>query len=328
MTILVTGTAGFIGCHVALRLLREGHSVVGLDNMTSYYDVGLKQDRLKLLTPFAAFSFVKGDLADAPAMKRLFGERKPETVVHLAAQAGVRHSLEAPQTYIQSNLVGFANILEECRHHAVRHLVYASSSSVYGLNNTLPFTETDRTDRPASLYAATKRGNELMAHSYSHLFRLPTTGLRFFTVYGPWGRPDMAPFLFTKAILEGKPVQLFNNGNMQRDFTYIDDIVDGVCRITAHIPEPGPETGGSAPYALYNIGNNRSVPLERFVSVLEESLGKKAVREYLPMQPGDVQATYADIDALHKAVGFTPATSVEEGVPLFAAWYKQYYKIA
>lgn len=336
MKILLTGAAGFIGFHVVLRLLREGHVVIGLDSLSPYYDIGLKQSRLALLTPSAAFSFIEADVADAAAMERLFAAEKPEAVVHLAAQAGVRYSLEHPQSYIQSNLVGFANILEGCRHTGVRHLVYASSSSVYGLNSALPFAETDRADHPASLYAATKRSNELMAHSYSHLFRLPVTGLRFFTVYGPWGRPDMAPFLFTKAILEGRPIRIFNNGKMQRDFTYIDDIVDGVCKIVPHIPLPDPgwksdapaSCSSSAPYRLYNIGNNRSVPLERFISALEDALGKKALREYLPMQPGDVQATYADIDSLHNAVGFSPATPIEEGIPLFVAWYKEYYKIA
>lgn len=334
MKILITGAAGFIGLHVALRLLREGHMVVGLDNLSPYYDIGLKQSRLDLLTPSADFSLIEADVADAAAMERLFAAEKPEAVVHLAAQAGVRYSLEHPQSYIQSNLVGFANVLEGCRHTGVRHLVYASSSSVYGLNSALPFAETDRADHPASLYAATKRSNELMAHSYSHLFRLPVTGLRFFTVYGPWGRPDMAPFLFTKAILEGKPIRIFNNGKMQRDFTYIDDIVDGVCKMVPHIPSPDlgwnsdapTPRSSSAPCRLYNIGNNRSVPLERFISVLEDALGKKAMREYLPMQPGDVQATYADIDSLHNAVGFSPATPIEEGIPLFVAWYKKYYK--
>ena len=336
MKIFVTGAAGFIGFHLTLRLLREGHAVVGLDNLSPYYDVDLKRSRLNLLKPSPGFSFVETDLADTASVEKLFANEKPEVVAHLAAQAGVRYSLEHPETYIQSNLVGFANILEGCRQNKVRHLVYASSSSVYGLNSSLPFAETDTTDHPASLYAATKRSNELLAHSYSHVFRLPVTGLRFFTVYGPWGRPDMAPFLFTRAILEGKPIRIFNNGEMQRDFTYIDDIVDGVCRVVSHIPQPDPDwnseapkpDSSSAPYRLYNIGNNRSVPLERFISVLEEALGKKALREYLPMQPGDVRATYADIDSLHKAVNYAPVTPIEEGIPLFVSWYKDYYNIS
>ena len=335
MKILVTGAAGFIGFHLARRLLREGHTVAGLDNFSPYYDTGLKRDRINLLTPSAAFSLIEANLADTRAMERLFNEEAPEVVIHLAAQAGVRYSLEHPQSYIQSNLVGFANILEGCRQRKVRHLVYASSSSVYGLNTTLPFVETGTVDHPASLYAATKRSNELMAHSYSHLFRIPVTGLRFFTVYGPWGRPDMAPFLFTRAVLEGKPIKIFNNGKMERDFTYIDDIVDGICRTIPHIPQPDPAWDGgapvpnasSAPYRLYNIGNNQSVPLEHFISVLEEALGRKALREYLPMQPGDVRATYADIDSLQQAVGFLPATPIEEGLPLFVTWYKDYYAV-
>lgn len=333
MHILVTGAAGFIGYHVAANLLRSGHSVIGLDNLCPYYDVLLKRDRLALLQPCAGFSFREMDIADTAAVERLFAAERPEAVIHLAAQAGVRYSLEHPESYIQANLVGFSGILESCRRHPVSHLIFASSSSVYGLNSALPFAETDRTDHPASLYAATKRSNELMAHAYSHLFRIPVTGLRFFTVYGPWGRPDMAPFLFTKAITEGRPIRIFNHGRMQRDFTYIDDIVDGVCKLLPHIPVPDPAWTGeaplpassSAPYRIYNIGNNRSVPLEVFIAVLEEALGKKAIREYLPMQAGDVAATYADIDALTEAVGFAPTTSIQDGIPRFVAWYREYY---
>ena len=333
MKIFVTGAAGFIGFHVALRLLESGHRVLGLDNLSPYYDVNLKRDRLELLRVHKNFSFWETDLAEIAEVDRIFAENRPGVVIHLAAQAGVRYSLEHPASYIRSNLVGFSAILESCRRYPVSHLVYASSSSVYGLNTKLPFSETDRADHPASLYAATKRSNELMAHSYSHLFRIPVTGLRFFTVYGPWGRPDMAPFLFTRAILEGTPIRIFNNGDMQRDFTYIDDIVEGVCRVVPHIPEPDVGWSGdaslpsssSAPFRIYNIGNNQSVPLETFISVLETALGKKAVREYLPMQPGDVKATYADIDALHAAVGFYPAVSIDEGIPRFIAWYKAYY---
>ena len=333
MTILVTGAAGFIGYHVARALLDAGHTVLGLDNLSPYYDVGLKRNRLEQLAPYAGFRFSETDLADTTAVFTLFAANEPEAVIHLAAQAGVRYSLDHPESYIQANLVGFSGILEACRRHPVSHLVYASSSSVYGLNSSLPFAETDRADHPASLYAATKRSNELMAHAYSHLFSIPVTGLRFFTVYGPWGRPDMAPFLFTEAILAGKPIRIFNNGRMQRDFTYIDDIVSGVCRVLTHIPKPDPHWRGaaplpdtsSAPYRIYNIGNNRSVALEDFITVLEEALGKKAVREYLPMQPGDVVATYADVESLREAVGFDPRTPLREGIPRFIAWYKEYY---
>jgi UDP-glucuronate 4-epimerase len=335
MKILVTGAAGFIGFHAARTFLREGHSVVGLDDCNAYYDVNLKRARLALLTDQRGFSFCAMNIADTQAALRLFAEQRFDAVVHLAAQAGVRYSLENPEVYIQSNLVGFFSILEACRRYPVRHLVYASSSSVYGLNTALPFSENDRTDHPASLYAATKRSNELMAHSYSHLYGIPMTGLRFFTVYGPWGRPDMAPFLFTKAILEGTPLRVFNRGKMQRDFTYIDDIVDGVARVVGHIPGPDPAwqsdapvpSSSSAPFRVYNIGNNQSVALETFIAALEDALGKKARREYLPMQKGDVVATYADIDALHEAVGFSPSTPVEVGVPRFVAWYKDYHGI-
>jgi len=336
MKILVTGSAGFIGHQVALRLLASGHYVLGVDNLSPYYDVALKRDRLASLTSQSTFSFFEQDIADVAAVDRLFGAHRPDAVIHLAAQAGVRYSLENPETYIQANLVGFSGILEACRRYPVAHLVYASSSSVYGLNAKLPFAESDRADHPASLYAATKRSNELMAHAYSHLFAIPTTGLRFFTVYGPWGRPDMAPFLFTRSILDGKPILIFNNGQMQRDFTYIDDIVAGVCNVLSHIPTSDDNWSGdaplpnasSAPYRIFNIGNNRTVPLEMFLTVLESALGKKAIREYLPMQPGDVAATYADIDALQTAVGFVPKTPIEEGIPRFVAWYKDYYNVA
>ncbi len=334
MKILVTGAAGFIGYHVAQALCGAGHSVIGIDNLSPYYDVDLKRSRLALLARAERFSFCEMDLARTESVARVFADEKPEFVIHLAAQAGVRYSLDNPESYIQTNLVGFYGILECCRRYPVSHLVYASSSSVYGLNTALPFSEKDRVDHPASLYAATKRGNELMAHAYSHLFGIPVTGLRFFTVYGPWGRPDMAPFLFTKAILAGNPIRIFNNGRMQRDFTYIDDIVDGVCRVLTHIPAPDPAwdagaqalpCASSAPFRIYNIGNNKSVALEYFISVLEQAIGKKAIREYLPMQPGDVQATYADIEALREAVGFEPKTTIEEGVPKFVRWYKDYY---
>lgn len=333
MKILITGAAGFIGFHVARALLGSGHVVVGLDNCNPYYDVVLKRSRLALLRNFSDFVFFEADLTDAALVDTLFAEQCPEAVIHLAAQAGVRYSIESPGAYIQSNLVGFHVILENCRRHPVSHLVYASSSSVYGLNSALPFSEADRTDHPASLYAATKRSNELMAHAYSHLYSIPVTGLRFFTVYGPWGRPDMAPFIFTKAILEGSPIRIFNNGQMQRDFTYIDDIVTGVVRVVEHIPVPDPSWSGdaplpfssSAPFRIYNIGNNQAVSLESFIAALEDALRKKAVREYLPMQMGDVIATYADINSLREAVGFSPETPIDVGIPRFIAWYKEYH---
>ena len=335
MKILVTGVAGFIGCSVARALLDAGHTVLGVDNCNPYYDVSLKKSRLALLKPYANFQFFLQDLADVAATDRLFAQNRPSAVIHLAAQAGVRYSLENPESYIQSNLAGFCGILESCRRYPVSHLVYASSSSVYGLHTGLPFSEKDTVGHPASLYAATKRSNELMAHSYSHLFRIPVTGLRFFTVYGPWGRPDMALFLFTKAILEGKPIRIFNNGQMCRDFTYIDDIVEGIVRVLFHTPvanaswnsaSPAPDSS-SAPFRIFNIGNNESVPLEQFICVLEEALGKKAEREYLPMQAGDVVATYADITAIQEAVGFFPCTPIEVGVPAFVRWYREYYGV-
>jgi UDP-glucuronate 4-epimerase len=332
--ILVTGAAGFIGFHLARRYLDAGRPVIGLDNLNDYYDVTLKHARLGVLEQNPAFQFVHTDLADAAALNRLFEQHDFEVVVNLAAQAGVRYSLTNPQAYVESNLVGFVNILEACRHHGARHLLYASSSSVYGGVTRMPFSVHQNVDHPLSVYAATKKSNELLAHAYSHLFRLPTTGLRFFTVYGPWGRPDMALFIFTRAILTGKPIQIFNHGHMERDFTYIDDIVDGVFRLTDRSPLPDdswngdvPDPGRStAPYRLYNIGNSRPAPLMQLISVLENCLGIEAKKEFLPMQPGDVPATYADIDDLAQEVGFQPRTGIETGVAKFVAWYKEYYK--
>ena len=321
--VLVTGAAGFIGYSVCRRLLSAGVGVTGIDNLNDYYDPALKQARLDQLREFPAFSFRKLDLADREGMEALFAEVRPDYVVHLAAQAGVRYSVDHPHVYIESNLMGFLNILEGCRHTGVQHLVYASSSSVYGLNTKMPFSVADRADRPASLYGATKKANELMAHSYSHLYGIPATGLRFFTVYGPWGRPDMATFLFTRAILAGQPISLFNHGQMKRDFTYIDDIVEGIVRVMGHVPtRPEP---GLPPCRVYNIGNENPVELERFVRILEEHLGKKAVIEYLPMQAGDVVATYADVQDLTADVGFHPATSPEVGLGKFVEWYREYY---
>ena len=332
--ILVTGAAGFIGFHLARRYLDAGRPVIGFDNLNDYYDVTLKHARLGVLEQNPAFQFVHADLADAAALNRLFEQHGFEVVVNLAAQAGVRYSLTNPQAYVESNLVGFVNILEACRHHGARHLLYASSSSVYGGVTRMPFSVHQNVDHPLSVYAATKKSNELLAHAYSHLFRLPTTGLRFFTVYGPWGRPDMALFIFTRAILAGKPIQIFNHGHMERDFTYIDDIVDGVFRLTDKMPQPdeswnadAPDPGrSSAPYRLYNIGNSQPVPLMQLISVLENCLGIEAKKEFLPMQPGDVPATYADIDDLAREVGFLPQTGIETGVARFVAWYKEYYK--
>lgn len=333
--VLVTGAAGFIGFHLSQRLLREGDRVVGLDNLNNYYDVQLKLDRLKQLEGESAFSFHRLSLEDDAAISELFARERFDVVVNLAAQAGVRYSLENPRAYIDSNIVGFTNILEGCRHTGVQHLVYASSSSVYGANTQMPFSVHQNVDHPLSLYAASKKANELMAHTYSGLFGLPTTGLRFFTVYGPWGRPDMALFLFTRAILEGRPIDVFNHGRMQRDFTFVDDIVEGIVRVMARIPTPvegwdgmEPDPGSSfAPYSIYNIGNNSPVELSRFIEVLEECLGKKAEKNYLPLQAGDVPATYADIDDLCRDVGFRPATTIEEGIGRFVSWYKEYYKI-
>jgi UDP-glucuronate 4-epimerase len=333
MKILVTGAAGFIGAATALRLLARGDSVVGLDNLNDYYDVALKQARLARLLPHPAFRFVKLDLADRAGLAALFAAEGFDRVVHLAAQAGVRYSLTNPQAYVESNLVGFGHVLEGCRHGGVQHLVYASSSSVYGGHTRMPFSEHDNVDHPVSLYAATKKANELMAHTYSHLYRLPTTGLRFFTVYGPWGRPDMALFLFTKAILEGRPIDVFNHGHMQRDFTYIDDIVEGVLRVADRAAEPDPAYAAgapdpatsNAPYRIFNIGNHQPVPLLDFIGCIEDALGLKAQMRLLPLQDGDVPATYADVSALRQWVGFTPATSVHEGVARFVEWYRAYY---
>lgn len=332
---LVTGVAGFIGFHVAKRLIARGDKVIGLDNINDYYDVHLKEARLAQLKPMNGFQFVKLDLANRQGMIDLFEEYPIARVVHLAAQAGVRYSLVNPYAYTDSNIEGFMSILEGCRHRKVEHLVYASSSSVYGGNTRMPFSIHDNVDHPVSLYAATKKANELMAHCYAHLYRIPCTGLRFFTVYGPWGRPDMALFIFTKAILEGKPIEVFNNGKMQRDFTYIDDIVEGVVRTLDHKARPNPAWSGerpdpgtsSAPARIYNIGNHQSVELLRFIEVLEQALGKKAEKKLMPIQPGDVPATYADINDLTRDVGFTPSTSIEVGIPRFVEWYREFYKI-
>jgi len=333
--ILVTGAAGFIGFHLSKRLLARGDAVVGLDNINDYYDVNLKLARLKQITLNPNFKPVRLDLEDREGIKRLFVEEQFDAVVNLAAQAGVRYSLINPYSYIDSNIGGFLNILEGCRHHGVRHLVFASSSSVYGANTTMPFSVHQNVDHPVSLYAATKKANELMAHTYASLYKIPCTGLRFFTVYGPWGRPDMALFLFTKAILENRPIDVFNYGSMQRDFTYIDDIVEGVIRVLDRIAEPNPLWSGAepdsassyAPYKLYNIGNNHPVELMHFIEVLEECLGKKAEKNLLPIQAGDVPATYADVDDLIKDVGFRPSTMIEEGIHKFVEWYRKYYEI-
>ena len=335
MKILLTGAAGFIGMTTSLRLLARGDEVVGLDNLNDYYDVTLKQRRLDRLTSHSNFRFVKMDVADQAGTARLFAEEKFDRVIHLAAQAGVRYSLQNPHAYVESNLVGFTNILEGCRHGGVQHLTYASSSSVYGGNTKMPFSEHDSVDHPVSLYAATKKANELMAHTYSHLFGLPTTGLRFFTVYGPWGRPDMALFLFTKAILEGRPINVFNHGNMQRDFTYVDDIVEGVIRVMDRVATANPTYNAvdadpatsNAPYRVFNIGNNNPVPLLDFIGCIEDALGKKAEKRLLPLQDGDVPATYANTDALRDWVGFVPGTSIQDGIGRFVAWYRDYYKV-
>jgi UDP-glucuronate 4-epimerase len=335
MKILVTGAAGFIGMHTSLRLLARGDEVVGLDNLNDYYDPTLKEARLARLTPHAAFRFVKLDVADRAGMEALFAAEKFDRVIHLAAQAGVRYSLQNPQAYIDSNVVGFMNILEGCRHSKVQHLVYASSSSVYGGNTKMPFSEQDSVDHPVSIYAATKKANELMAHTYSHLYGLPTTGLRFFTVYGPWGRPDMALFLFTQAILEGRPIDVFNHGRMKRDFTYVDDIVEGVIRTLDHVADPDPAFDAlqpnpgtsNAPYRVFNIGNHDPVELMSFVGAIEDALGMRAEKNFLPLQDGDVPATYADTAALGEWTGFAPATSVRDGVGRFVSWYRDYYKV-
>jgi UDP-glucuronate 4-epimerase len=333
--VLVTGAAGFIGYHVAARFLAEGRAVVGIDNLNDYYEVSLKQARLGQLEGASGFSFAQLDLTDRAGVDALFRQHRFETVVHLAAQAGVRYSMINPHAYTASNVEGFLNMLEACRHHAVRHLLYASSSSVYGAVTKMPFSVHQNVDHPVSLYAATKKANELFAHTYSHLYGLPTTGVRFFTVYGPWGRPDMAYFLFTRAILEGQPIRIFNHGDMERDFTYIDDIVEGLYQLAGRIPDPdsdwdgnNPDPGTSrAPYRLYNIGNNNPVKLMRLVGLLETSIGRSAVKEFLPMQPGDLPATFADIDDLTRAIGFRPSTPIEVGVERFVRWYRQFYRV-
>ena len=335
MKVLVTGSAGFIGSGVTQALLRRGDQVVGIDNLNDYYDVGLKRARLARLVALNGFEDIRVDITDAAGLRAVVQNTRPDRVVHLAAQAGVRYSLTHPEAYVQANLVGFANILEVCRHAGVAHLVYASTSSVYGGNTHMPFAETDRADHPLTLYAATKKANELMAHSYSHLFALPTTGLRFFTVYGPWGRPDMALFLFTRKILAGEPIDVFNYGHHTRDFTYVDDIVAGVIRVldrpatpdpdfSAHSPTPA---SSNAPYRIYNIGSNNPVQLSRYIELLEENLGRKAVQNLLPLQAGDVPDTYADVTALQRDHDYRPATPVATGIERFVSWYRDYYKV-
>jgi len=335
MKVLVTGAAGFIGMTAALRLLARGDEVVGIDNLNDYYPVALKEDRLRRLEGQPGFRFIRLDLADRAGIAELFAREKFDRVVHLAAQAGVRYSIQNPHAYVDSNLVGFVNILEGCRHNGVQHLVYASSSSVYGGNAKMPFSEHDSVDHPVSLYAATKKANELMAHTYSHLYGLPTTGLRFFTVYGPWGRPDMAPFLFAGAILRGEPIKVFNHGHMQRDFTYIDDIVEGVVRVldrsatadAGYDPLSADPACSNVPYRVFNIGNSDPVPLMDFIGAIEAATGREAEKIFLPMQDGDVPATYADTELLDAWVGFAPATPIGEGVARFVAWYREYYQI-
>jgi len=332
--VLVTGSAGFIGSHLSKRLLTDGHQVIGLDNINDYYDPQLKKDRLKQLDN-DNFTFIKTDLENLDTINQVFREYKPNIVINLAAQAGVRYSLENPHAYINSNIVGFTNILEACRHHLVEHLIYASSSSVYGANTTKPFSTSDNIDHPLSLYAATKKSNELMAHTYSHLYGLPTTGLRFFTVYGPWGRPDMALFLFTKAIVNDEPIDVFNHGNMMRDFTYIDDIVESITRLTKKPAQPNPDWSGThpnpgssyAPYKVYNIGNNNPVKLMDFIEAIENRLGKKAKKNYLPLQAGDVPETYANVEDLYRDIDFQPQTSIQDGVNNFIDWYLEYYEV-
>jgi UDP-glucuronate 4-epimerase len=336
MKVLVTGAAGFIGARLSERLLERGDEVVGVDNLNDYYDVRLKEARLARLQGRPRFAFQRLDIADRPAMEQLFAAARPQRVMHLAAQAGVRYSLQNPHAYVEANVVGFLNVLEGCRRHGVEHLVYASTSSVYGANTRMPFSVNDNVDHPVSMYAATKKANELMAHSYSHLFRLPTTGLRFFTVYGPWGRPDMSLFLFTRNILAGQPIDVFNHGNHRRDFTYVDDIVEGVIRAIDRVATPNPNWDGAqpepgtslAPYRLYNIGANRPVPLLDFIATLERCLGRRAQMNMLPLQLGDVPDTFADVDTLVADVGYRPTTSVEQGISRFVAWYKEYYGVS
>ncbi len=332
MKILVTGAAGFIGMHVARLLLARGDEVVGVDNLNDYYDPRLKLARLEQIRSMPGFRFVQADISDRVAMEDLFARERFQRVVNLAAQPGVRYSLKNPHAYIQTNLVGFGNLLEGCRHNGVEHFVYASSSSVYGANTKMPFSVHDNVDHPVSLYAASKKANELMAHTYSHLYGLPTTGLRYFTVYGPWGRPDMSPWLFTSAILEGRPIDVFNHGRMQRDFTYIDDIAEGTVRVLDRIPEPNPDFRADAPdpgtsyapYRVYNIGNHQPVELMTFIRTIEDALGREAQKNFLPMQPGDVVATYADVEDLRRDVGFEPKTPLAEGIARWVAWYKAY----
>jgi UDP-glucuronate 4-epimerase len=335
MRVLVTGAAGFIGYHTAVRLLDRGHEVIGFDNLSPYYDVSLKEARLHRLKEHERFRFLKGDLADRTIVEATFAEERPDRVIHLAAQAGVRYSIDHPHSYISSNVAGFLHVLEGCRHHGVAHLLYASTSAVYGANGKLPFSVSDNVDHPVSLYGATKKANELMAHSYAHLFGLPVTGLRFFTVYGPWGRPDMSLFLFTRNILAGEPIKVFNYGKHSRDFTYIDDAVEGVVRALDVIATPNPDwdpeapdpATSTAPYRLYNVGNNSPVALLDYIAAIEKALGRKAKIELLPQQPGDVEATYADVEALKDATGFKPSTPIEEGVKRFVAWYRDYYRV-
>ncbi|WP_214847317.1 NAD-dependent epimerase [Exiguobacterium sp. s193] len=335
LNILVTGAAGFIGVHLSNQLTNHGYSVIGLDNLNTYYDLTLKKDRLAQLSDNSHFTFVECDLTDRERINKIFEEHRPAVVINLAAQAGVRYSIENPYAYLDSNLTGFLNILEACRNYPVDHLLYASSSSVYGGNKVAPFSTNHNVDHPVSLYAATKKSNELMAHTYSHLYNIPTTGLRFFTVYGPWGRPDMAYFSFTKDIIEGNQIKVFNHGKMERDFTYIDDIVEGIVKLISRAPEKNPnwdesvdELGASfAPYRVYNIGNNSPVPLMKFINVLEEKIGKEANKQYMEMQPGDVLRTYADVSELERDIDFKPSTSIEDGLGKFVDWYKEYYNV-
>lgn len=333
--ILITGAAGFIGFHLSTLLLDKGYQIIGVDNLNTYYDPKLKEDRLNQLHNYYNFTFHKIDLKDKPSVDNIFSNHEPDYVINLAAQAGVRYSIENPYAYVDSNLIGFMNILEACRNYPVKHLLYASSSSVYGGNKVTPFSTNHNVDHPVSLYAATKKSNELMAHTYSHLYGIPTTGLRFFTVYGPWGRPDMAYFSFTKNIIEGNPIKVFNHGKMERDFTYIDDIVEGIYKLIPLAPKPNKEwdetkddlSSSFAPYKIYNIGNNQPVQLEKFISVLEDKLGRKATKNYMDMQPGDVLRTYADVSDLEKDIDFKPGTSIEDGLGKFVEWYKEYYRV-